>query len=171
MTKQFKAIAAGMVSIFALAAAAPVVVSAHGYRDKGPNIVEKALAINQENGEFSTLIAAASCTNIASRLSNEHRRFTLFAPTDAAFAKLNLNANNVCSSFDSYTLTNILKYHVTRGNRDASQVLSCKSLLMLNHNRAPINASVPSIAGQKIISTDVVASNGIIHVIDGVMLP
>ena len=134
-----------------------------------PSIVATAIAINKDSGEFSTLIAAASCTNIAERLSGRHPNYTLFAPTDAAFAKLQLNANNVCSSFDKHTLTNILEYHITRGKKPAEQVLARKRLLMINHQRAQIVGA--TIAGQNIIQTDVYASNGIIHVIDGVMLP
>ncbi len=144
--------------------------SAHsggGYA-KPPNIVETAVSINQSTGEFSTLIAAASCTDIAGRLSNNHRNFTLFAPTDAAFAKLSLNASNVCSSFDTATLTTILENHISRGEKSAECVLGRSSIRTLARERAPIVGA--TIAGQNIIQTDVQTRNGIIHVIDGVIL-
>ena len=171
MILKMKLLAVGVLSGFALLAVVPATVNAHGNYEEpsGSNIVETAVAINKETGEFSTLIAAVSCTNLVNRLQNEHREFTVFAPTDAAFAKLGLNAGNVCTSFDKPTLSNILRYHVTRGSKSAEEVLSCNRLIMLNHQRADIVGA--TIDGQNIIQTDVKASNGIIHVIDGVMLP
>lgn len=132
-----------------------------------PNIVQTAVA----NGNFTTLAQALTCTDLAGVLQTRYAKFTVFAPTDQAFAKLNLNKENVCQSFSKKQLRNILLYHVDLGSKDASQVLARKSLKMLNFQRAPIDASVPSIAGQKIVATDIKTSNGIIHVIDGVMLP
>jgi uncharacterized surface protein with fasciclin (FAS1) repeats len=150
--------------------AVPMSASAHAMHDEvsQPNIIETAVSINQKSGEFSTLIAAVSCTNLINRLQNEDRNFTVFAPTDAAFAKLGLNAGNVCASFDEDTLQNILEYHISRGTKLAEDILSRNKLRMLNGERAPISGA--TIAGQNIIMTDVEASNGVIHVIDGVMI-
>ncbi len=188
MTSRIKLAIVGVTATMSFMAIAPVTAGATSYhhdnqhkswdshkkwehkKDKaGSNIVETALAVNKETGEFSTLIAAVSCTNLINRLQNEHRDFTVFAPTDAAFAKLGLNAGNICTSFDKHALTNILRYHVTRGEKDASEVLSRKKLWMLNGDKAVISGA--TIDGQNIIQTDVKANNGIIHVIDGVMLP
>ena len=69
------------------------------------NIVETAVAA----GDFKTLVAALKAAGLVDTL-NGPGPFTVFAPTDAAFAKLGLNAGNVCSSFDRHTLTGILKY-------------------------------------------------------------
>ncbi len=156
-----------------LTALVPGAASAHSrhaqYHQPKSNIVETAVAINQQTGEFSTLIAAVSCTNLVNRLQNEHRQFTVFAPTDAAFAKLGLNAENVCTSFDRAALANILRYHVTKGRLASGDVLSQSELRMLNHQPAVIGGA--TIDGQNIVKTDVLASNGVIHVVDGVLLP
>jgi uncharacterized surface protein with fasciclin (FAS1) repeats len=175
MISKIKLATVGVLSSITMLSVLPATVSAHSYEHHEKhnytqqNIVEKAVAINKESGEFSTLIAAVSCTNLINRLQNENREFTVFAPTDAAFAKLGLNASNICSSFDRHTLTGILKYHISRGSMDAEDVLSQESLTMLNREEAIISGA--TIAGQNIIMTDVEASNGIMHVIDGVMLP
>jgi uncharacterized surface protein with fasciclin (FAS1) repeats len=163
-----------MAALFSVAAISAVPTSASAYsrhsdEPQGKNIVETAVAINQQTGEFSTLIAAVSCTNLVNRLQNENREFTVFAPTDAAFAKAGLNASNVCTAFDKWTLRDILRYHITRGSVPASDVLASDELHMLNGDCAPIVGA--TIAGQNIVQTDVMASNGIIHVVDGVMLP
>lgn len=133
-----------------------------------PNIVQTAVADPQRR--FDTLAQALTCTDLAGVLQSKWLNFTVFAPTDEAFGKINLNEGNVCK-IPKAQLRNILLYHVNLGSKDASQVLARKNLLMLNFKWAPINASVPSIANQKIIATDVRTSNGIIHVIDGVMIP
>lgn len=132
-----------------------------------PNIVQTAVA----NGNFTTLAQALTCTDLVGVLQSKWLNFTVFAPTDAAFAKAGLNKDNVCQTFPKGKLRNILLYHVNLGSKDASQVLARKNLFMLNFKWAPIDASVPSIAKQKIVATDLRTSNGIIHVIDGVMLP
>lgn len=132
-----------------------------------PNIVQTAVA----DGRFTTLAQALTCTDLAGVLQSKWLNFTVFAPTDEAFKRdLKLTKDNVCTIPKSQ-LRNILLYHVNLGSKDASQVLARKNLLMLNFKWAPINASVPSIANQKIVATDVRTSNGIIHVIDGVMIP
>lgn len=167
--KQAVLVLVASISVLSLT---PASASAHSY-DKHwsdePNIVETAVGINQQTGEFSTLIAAVSCTNLVNRLQNENREYTVFAPTDAAFAKLGLNADNICSSFDKRTLRNILKYHIARCEYTAADVLATDSITMLNYEEAPVSGA--TIAGQNIVKTDVKASNGIIHVIDGVMMP
>ena len=65
---------------------------------------------------FSTLTAAATCTGLVPVL-NGPGHLTVFAPTDAAFAKLGLNKANVCSALPRQTLTAVLPYHVTPGDR------------------------------------------------------
>jgi uncharacterized surface protein with fasciclin (FAS1) repeats len=163
-----------IVTGLAVVAFAPAAASAHSWHDsasddQGMNIVETAVAANQQSGEFSTLIAAVSCTNLVNKLQNEHRWYTVFAPTDAAFAKLGLNADNVCTAVDQGTLKDILRYHVTWGSLTAEDVLAEDELWMLNHESADIEGA--TIDGQNIVTTDIMANNGVIHVIDGVMTP
>jgi uncharacterized surface protein with fasciclin (FAS1) repeats len=138
---------------------------------QAPTIVDVALAVNAETGEFSTLIAAVVAADLVDALSANGQR-TVFAPTDAAFAALGLNAGNV-GTLPKETLTNILLYHVTPGRRDAASVLGASRIRMANggFTRISLQNGAPFINGAGIIGTDVLAGNGIIHVIDGVLLP
>lgn len=133
-----------------------------------PTIVETALAVNAETGEFSTLIAAVVRAGLVDTL-NGKRQFTVFAPTDAAFAKLGLNAGNI-DTVPLAALTNILLYHVAPGERFAEDVVSASRVRMLNKQFAPIGEG-PTIGGAGFVAVDVDACNGVIHVIDSVLIP
>lgn len=137
-----------------------------------PTLVDVALAVNGETGEFSTLIAAVVEAGLVDALSARGQR-TVFAPTDAAFAALGLNAGNIGSALDTETLTNILLYHVAPGRRAAQSVVGARQIRMLNggFNDIWVDDSGAYIGGAQIIQTDVEATNGIIHVIDAVLLP
>jgi len=133
------------------------------------NIAEIAIA----NGNFTTLVAALGCTGLVGAVSGK-QQLTVFAPTDAAFAKLDLDAGNVCEAYEGNldTLSNILLYHVTRGNRLSQSVLGKNQILMLNGGRISVS-SAGQINGDSssIVVADIRASNGVIHVIDTVLLP
>lgn len=135
-----------------------------------PSIVDVAISVNEETGEFSTLIAAVLSADPAVLATLSGRgQFTVFAPTDEAFAELGLNADNI-GELPQEALTEILLYHVARGNRDAESVLGSSRIRMLNgqfvfQNGGVLNEDV------NIIATDVPAANGVIHVIDNVLLP
>jgi uncharacterized surface protein with fasciclin (FAS1) repeats len=133
----------------------------------GSNIVQTALAVNSQTGEFSTLIAAVVAADLATELSG-NRPYTVFAPTDAAFAALGLNPVTI-TAIPKDTLRNILLYHVTNGVRQSQSVVGTKSIRMANGQEAL--ASGATIDGAAIVSTNIRTSNGVIHVIDGVMLP
>ena len=134
-------------------------------------IVDVALAINDDSGEFSTLIAAVVAADLVDALSG-NGQLTVFAPTDAAFAALDLNADNI-GDLDQATLTNILLYHVARGRRMAEDVVSSDQIRMLNSQRTMISVTDEGafINDAQIIITDVPADNGIIHAINAVLLP
>jgi uncharacterized surface protein with fasciclin (FAS1) repeats len=136
-----------------------------------PTIVDVALAVNAETGEFSTLIAAVVAADLVQELSARGQR-TVFAPTDAAFAKLGLNAGNI-DSLPKAALTDILLYHVTTGRRDAASVVGSDRIRMANgkFTRIRLVDGAAYINDAQIVATDVEASNGYIHVIDGVLLP
>ena len=153
------------MSIFAFATPA----MADGHDDA--SVVDVALAINAETGEFSTLIAAASCTNLVKPLDKKPG-ITVFAPTDAAFAELGLDAKNVCD-IPRKDLTNILLYHVAQGTLLAEDVVARDEIRMGNGQTTSItvNDAGVFINDSQIIAVDVLASNGVIHVIDGVLLP
>jgi uncharacterized surface protein with fasciclin (FAS1) repeats len=138
------------------------------------NIVQTAIAINTETGEFSTLIAAVVAADPAVLKTLSGRgQFTVFAPTDAAFAKLGLNAGNV-ATLPQAALTRILLYHVARGERLAEDVVDSSRIRMLDRNFVRVNGTVLTDKvgrDSNIIVTDVRASNGVIHAIDSVLLP
>jgi uncharacterized surface protein with fasciclin (FAS1) repeats len=134
-------------------------------------IVDVALAVNAESGEFSTLIAAVVAADLVDALSG-NGQLTVFAPTDAAFAKLDLNADNI-GEMDPDALTGILLYHVAKGRRMAEDVVSSDQIRMLTGQRTMISLMDGGayINDSMIVATDVPADNGVIHVIDTVLLP
>jgi uncharacterized surface protein with fasciclin (FAS1) repeats len=133
-------------------------------------IVDTAIAVNAQSGEFSTLIAAVQAAGLVDTLDGR-RQFTVFAPTDAAFAKLGLNAGNIATALPTDTLRNILLYHVAPGKRLAADVLASTKVRMLNKQFAAVDASAGTIDGAPIIATDIQVSNGVIHVVSDVLLP
>ena len=134
------------------------------------SIVDVALAVNAQNGEFSTLIEAVLYTGLAPTLDGQGQ-FTVFAPTDAAFASLGITAANI-RSFDKAFIKNVLLYHVARGERFAADVVAASQIRMLNKGFTTISLDGgPQINGANIIAIDVDAGNGVIHVIDQVLLP
>lgn len=158
-----------VVAVAALVAPATV-ASAEKPSAPSPTIVDVALAVNADSGEFDTLIAAVVAADLVDALSARGQR-TVFAPTDAAFAAVGLDPSNVGTAFSKDVLTDILLYHVTPGRKYAADVVSSTSLKMLNGDRAAITLSPAAIDGAPIVATDIEASNGVIHVIGGVMLP
>jgi uncharacterized surface protein with fasciclin (FAS1) repeats len=138
-------------------------------------IVDVAIAVNADSGEFSTLIAAVLAADPAVfKTLNGPGKFTVFAPTDAAFAKLGLNADNIGTALDKATLTQVLLYHVARGERYAEDVVSSDRIRMLSGGFLLQSGGVLTDNNGRtanIIAVDVPASNGVIHVIDTVVLP
>ena len=144
---------------------------------KGPTILDVAKAVNAQNGEFSILIAAINAADpaVAKTLSG-NGQFTVFAPTDAAFVsllgELGLTADEVLGN--QALVTQVLLYHVARGNRDSAEVLSSSRIRTLEGGFLFQSGGVLTDANGRtanIVLTDVKASNGVIHVIDRVVLP
>ena len=134
------------------------------------NIVQVA----REAGSFNTLIAALEKTGLIGTLSGQgHGPFTVFAPTDDAFAKL--PPGTVETLLQNPTaLKNILLYHVVAGAVPASQVVGLSSAPTLNGQSVTITVAGGNVflnGTTKVVATDVMARNGIIHVIDSVLLP
>ena len=143
-----------------------------------PNIVQRAIAINQVTGQFDTLIAAATCdyfgTAVVDVLSSPDK--TLFAPTDRAFGKLGLDANNVCAAFadDTDALLDILTYHVVDARVSAFRLLRNLggSITMFNGKQAAVTWDRGiKVDGARVVLPNVPASNGLIHVVSSVLLP
>lgn len=144
---------------------------------KEPSLADVAIAVNSSGpyaGAFDTLIAAVVAADpVVLQTLTSKGQYTVFAPTDDAFAKLGLNPSNV-GSLPKDALTTILAYHVAMGNRDSSQVLASSQIKMLAGGSVMQDSGVlTDNLGRtaSIIVTDVPASNGVIHAIDGVLLP
>ena len=98
--------------------------------------------------------------------------FTVFAPTDAAFAKLPAGTVQALLA-DKDALIRVLTYHVVAGKVMASDVVALSAAETLAGISAPIEIKMGKVyvAGAEVSTTDVAASNGVIHIIDSVMLP
>ena len=151
---------------FALATGATTPVHAAGKNQ--PNLVQVA----RSAGQFQTLLKALDAADLTGTLSGQgHGPFTVFAPTDAAFAKLppgtleSLLANPA-------ELKQILLTHVVAGEYRAAQVLAAGTLKAVNGQELTITATDGArVNGVAIVTTDIAARNGVIHVIDAVLLP
>jgi uncharacterized surface protein with fasciclin (FAS1) repeats len=131
------------------------------------DIVETAVAA----GSFNTLATALKSAGLVDALKGKGP-FTVFAPTDAAFAKLPKGTVEALLQ-DKEKLTAILTYHVVSGEVPASQVVKMTSAGTLNGQnvRIMVKEGKVMVKNATVTQADVEASNGIIHVIDTVLLP
>ena len=138
-----------------------------------PSIVEIAAQVNEDTGEFSTLISALDTAGLLGVLGG-NRQFTVFAPVDAAFAELDLDEDSI-KDVPVDTLTDILLYHVSPGRRLSTDILDSERVRTMNKS-----FTFPSITEEGAFINDaqlipelidIEARNGVIHVIDGVLLP
>jgi uncharacterized surface protein with fasciclin (FAS1) repeats len=126
-------------------------------------------------GNFKTLVAATQAAGLVETL-NTKGPFTVFAPTDEAFAKLPKGTVEALLK-DIPKLTSILTYHVVSGRVMAADVVKLKSAKTLQGQEVKIDASkwhlhkTVKINDANVIKADVVADNGVIHVIDKVLMP
>ncbi len=124
-------------------------------------------------GTFKTLLAAAKAAGLVEVLSGD-KPLTVFAPTDAAFAKLTAGTvESLLKPENKAKLIAILKFHVVPGRVFSNEVLSKKELKTVQGGTltASMKSGVATINGAGIVATDIDAANGVIHVIDSVMLP
>lgn len=130
------------------------------------NIVETAISA----GSFSTLVKAVQAAGLVETLSGPGP-FTVFAPTDEAFAKL--PADSIQELFsDIPALTEVLTYHVVPGKVTSGEVAKLTSAKTVNGKNVAINANGGvKIDKANVVLADVMADNGVIHVIDAVILP
>ena len=131
------------------------------------NIVETAIAA----GKFNTLVTAVKAADLVETLSGPGP-FTVFAPTDDAFAKLPKGTvESLLQNKDQ--LTAVLTYHVVAGKVMASDVVNLKSAATVNGQKVTIkvNGGTVMVDNAKVVKTDIECSNGVIHVIDTVILP
>ena len=126
--------------------------------------------VASSNGSFKTLVAAVKAAGLADTLSGKGP-FTVFAPTDAAFAKLPAGTVDALLK-DIPKLKAILTYHVVAGSVMAKDVKT-GMVPTVNGQSLDVKADAKGVTvnGAKVTAVDVAASNGVIHVIDTVVLP
>lgn len=121
-------------------------------------------------GQFTTLVAALEAADLVGALQGDGP-FTVFAPTDEAFAKLPPGTVEALLE-DKEKLAQILTYHVVAGTVMAADVTSLDSATTLQGQDVAIDTSNGvQIGNASVISADIVASNGVVHVIDTVLIP
>jgi uncharacterized surface protein with fasciclin (FAS1) repeats len=133
------------------------------------NIVETASA----NADFETLVSAVVAANLATTLSDEDAQFTVFAPTDAAFAALDPAFLNNLVNNDTANLTKILTYHVVSSKVMSSGLSNGMRVKTVQGKHITIkieNAKV-YVDNAMVTTADIACSNGVIHIINAVIVP
>ena len=158
----FRQIAVGVLAAFLTV---PVAHAQSATKD----IVDTAVAA----GSFTTLAKALQAADLEETLKGTGP-FTVFAPTDDAFAKLpQATLEDLLKPANKAKLRRILSYHVVPGRVTATDVLKLDSAKAVSGDTIDITASGGSVSVEdaRVIKTDIAASNGVIHVIDSVILP
>ncbi len=150
-------------------AATAVLVSGTTSRSMGKDIVDTAVGA----GSFNTLAAALEAADLVSALKGDGP-FTVFAPTDEAFSKLPKGTvETLLKPENKKQLVAVLTYHVVKGNVPASKVVKLSGAKSLNGQQVDIKVEDGKVFVDKatVVKTDIACDNGIIHVIDQVILP
>jgi uncharacterized surface protein with fasciclin (FAS1) repeats len=150
-----------------LSAIAPVASMASAKPAAKPNIVQTAVAA----GQFKTLVKLLKQAGLAGTLQGKGP-FTVFAPTDAAFAKVP-KATLRALAKDKAKLRAVLLYHVTKGKLTAAKIVKLHSTKTLNGQslKVRVRHGTVTIGGARVITANFGASNGVIHVINQVLIP
>jgi uncharacterized surface protein with fasciclin (FAS1) repeats len=162
--KMLKAFVVGSTTaVLAIAATAAVPV-----RAQSRDIVDTAVAA----GSFKTLAAALTAADLVGTLKGAGP-FTVFAPTDEAFAKLPAGTvESLLKPENRAKLRRILTYHVVAGSVMAGDVVKMTSAKAVSGDSLAIKtAGGVMVNNSKVVKTDIKASNGVIHVIDTVLIP
>jgi uncharacterized surface protein with fasciclin (FAS1) repeats len=133
------------------------------------DIVDTAIAA----GQFKTLVAALQAAGLVDTLKGKGP-FTVFAPTDEAFAKLPAGTvDSLLKPENKQKLIGILTYHVVAGNVTAADVVKLTSAKTLNGQSVTItvNGNTVKVNDATVIKADIATTNGTIHVIDAVLIP
>jgi uncharacterized surface protein with fasciclin (FAS1) repeats len=158
-----------LLALASLAVAATTASAQAPAAKTGNTIVDVAVG----NGSFTTLVAALKAADLVGALQGKGP-LTVFAPTDAAFAKLPAGTVEALLK-DPVKLGGILKYHVLAGRVMAADVIKGNGARPATLNGAPLDVTVKDgavfVNGARVTTADVAASNGVIHVIDTVVLP
>lgn len=156
-------------SIAAAAVLTLGIVAARAAKAPEKDIVDTAVAA----GSFNTLATALKAAGLIDTLKGKGP-FTVFAPTDAAFAKLPAGTvEDLLKPENKAKLVSILTYHVVSGSVSSAQVVKMTSAKTVEGQSVRISAKEGGVMidGAHVVKADVVASNGVIHVIDSVILP
>ena len=156
--------------VVALAVAGTGIAAASPARQAGTsdkNIVQTAVAA----GQFKTLVSLVKQAGLAGALSAPGQ-LTVFAPTDAAFAKVP-KATLAKLGKDKALLKEVLLYHVAKGKLTAAKIVKLTSVKTLEGSPLAIRVTGGKVFvnGARVVTPDVMASNGVIHVIDRVLIP
>lgn len=163
MTSHLKKLMIAAMAVIGLTVSATV---AHAMQK---NIVETAV----EAGEFTTLAKALGAAGLVDTLKGKGP-FTVFAPTDKAFAKLPAGTvESLLQPENRDKLTAILTYHVVPGEVKAAEVVKLDEAKTVNGKMVSVKVDGGTVMlnDAKVTATDIAASNGVIHVIDTVILP
>ncbi len=162
---ELRKFAAITTTVMGLALASSTAFSA----DANQDIVDTAVSA----GQFKTLAAALGAAGLVETLKGAGP-FTVFAPTDDAFAKLPAGTvEELLKPENKSKLTAILTYHVVAGNVMAADIVKLTEAKTLNGMmvKVKVNGDTVKINDATVTSADIAASNGVIHVIDSVLLP
>jgi uncharacterized surface protein with fasciclin (FAS1) repeats len=157
------------MSAVAAALAVASVVAPHAVRAQNATVVETAVAA----GSFKTLAKAIEAADLVTTL-NGSGPFTVFAPTDDAFAKLPAGTvDNLLKPENKEKLRRLLTSHVVAGKVMAADVVKLESVKTASGDTVAIRAQngMVRVSEARVTKTDIQASNGVIHVIDTVILP
>lgn len=167
MSKQKTMKRLSIVAVLSIALVAGTTTATAGTKMGEKNIVQTAVAA----GQFKTLASLLTKAGLAGTLAGKGP-FTVFAPTDAAFAKVP-KATLAALAKDRAKLRAVLLYHVVKGNVTAAQVVKLRSAKSLEGAALPIRVTSGKVFvdGATVIKANVMASNGVIHVINKVLIP
>jgi uncharacterized surface protein with fasciclin (FAS1) repeats len=162
-----------MVAALAAVFTAPAIASAQANTKKDKKPMKNIVQVAVEAGSFNTLVAAVKAAGLVETLSGPGP-FTVFAPTDAAFAKLPAGTIDALLA-DKEKLTSILTYHVVSGKIMAADIITSNGATPKTVNGLPLDIAVRGgkvyVNGVNVVTADVQAANGVIHIIDAVLLP
>lgn len=163
MKRTLKGLVAGLAAS-ALLVAAPMSASAQDGE-------ESIAAIASGEATLSTVVTALGLAGLDEPLADcSYGPVTVFAPVDSAFGALPAETLGAALADPSGLLTQILLYHVVPGSLDAAAVVSSTSLTTAQGGTISVNGAVLN-GDINIIATDITACNGIVHLIDGVLIP
>ena len=162
-----------MKSILPLAAVATLALSSSAGAQMSSPAGKTIVDVAVEAGTFKTLVAALKAADLVTALQGDGP-FTVFAPSDAAFAKLPAGTVDALLK-DPTKLAAILKYHVISGNVMAADVMKAGEVMPATLNGAKLDIKVKDgkvhVNNATVTAADIHASNGTIHVIDTVVMP